>query len=302
MSTWAASSFTAADLGSADVAGAPLQIVVQYGTDAAAAFRGFWLDQVRVTNAEIEVADTQGDVCRAPCSELDDADPAIEYTGGWHRKDDAAATGGGFHERSGNNKKGAAARVVFDGDEITYLYGVSAAGGTADVLIDGVVRDTISYQGAGGYSFGRAVTYGQLAAGRHELKIVHRSGKVLVDGFRINCDGAGGADASAPQFHSRTETFTAAASDGPVIVRPVQVGPQGVDLSVIVEGLAAPLTVQLLGPLGNLVAQGGALIPGLSLSGLDAAVAPGTYQVQFANTMVAGQSVRISVAHTERAP
>jgi hypothetical protein len=303
MPTWASSSFTAADLGSAGVAGAPLQVVVQYGADASASFGGFWLDQVRVTNAEVEVPDTQGDVCRAPCSELDDDAPAIEYTGGWHRKSDAAATSGGYHERAGNNKKGAAVRVVFDGDEITYLYGVSNSGGTADILIDGVLRETLSYQGAGGgVSFGRAVTYANLGAGRHELKIVHRSGKVFVDGFRINCDGAGGADASAPQFRSRTEVFTASAGGGPIIVRQVQVGPKDVALSVMVEGLAAPLTVQLLGPLGSIVAQGGALIPGLSLSGLDAAVTPGTYKVQFPNTVAPGQTVRISVAHTERVP
>jgi hypothetical protein len=302
MDSWVASSFTAADLGSAEVAGNPLQVVVQYGTDAAAPLRGFWFDQVRVTNAEIEVPDTQGDVCRAPCSELDDADPAIEYTGGWHRKEALTATNGGYHERAGNNKKGAAARVVFDGDEITYLYGVSAAGGTADILIDGAVRDTISYQGVGGTSFGRAVTYAGLGAGRHELRIVHRSGKVIVDGFRINCDGIGGADASAPEFHSSTETFTASAGEGPVIARNVQVGPNDVALSVVVEGSAAPLTVQLLGPLGTLVAQGGALIPGLSLSGLDAAVTAGTYKVQFANALLPGEAVTISVAHTERVP
>ena len=302
MPTWASSSFTAADLGSAETSGAPLQVVVQYGTDAAAPLRGFWLDEVEVTNAEVEVPDTQGDVCRAPCSELDDNAPAIEYTGGWHRKEDATATGGGYHERAGNNKKGAAVRVVFDGDEITYLYGVSQAGGTADILIDGVLRETLSYQGAGAVSFGRAVTYADLEPGRHELRIVHRSGKVTVDGFRINCDGAGGADASAPQFRSRTEVFTASAGGGPVIVRQVQAGPQDVALSVVVEGLGAPLTVQLLGPLGTLVAQGGALIPGLSLSGLDAAVTPGTYKVQFPNTLVPGQTVRISIAHTERVP
>ncbi|HXT20117.1 MAG TPA: hypothetical protein VN923_05160, partial [Thermoanaerobaculia bacterium] len=219
---------------------------------------------------------------------------------GWHRKDDAGATGGFFTERTGNNKKGAAARVVFDGDEITYLYGVSQAGGSADVLIDGVLRETLSYQGTGGYSFGRAVTYNSLGAGRHELKIVHKSGKVIVDGFRINCNGPGGADASAPQYRSRTEVFTASSSDGALIVRPVQAGAKDVELSVVVEGLGAPLTVQLVGPLGTLVAQGSALIPGLSVSGLDATVTPGTYKVQFPNTMLAGKSVRISVAHTEK--
>jgi hypothetical protein len=302
MTSWAPSSFSAADLGAADVAGKPVQFVVQYGVDAATAFRGFWFDQVKVTNAEVEVPDTQGDVCRAPCSTLDDDDPAIEYTGGWHRKESLAATSGGFHERAGNNPKGAVARVVFDGDEITYQYGVTAAGGTADILIDGVLRETLSYKGAGEASFGRAVTYAGLGAGRHELRIVHRSGKVLVDGFRINCDGTGGADASAPDFRSRTETFSASAGEGPVIVRQVTVGPQDVALSVVVAGTAAPLTVQLLGPLGTVVAQGGALIPGLSLSGLDATPKAGTYKVSFPNTMLAGQTVTISVAHTERLP
>ena len=282
-------------------AGKPTRIVVQYGTDAAAALRGFWFDQVRVTNAEIEVPDTQDDVCRAPCSELDDDDPAIEYTGGWHRKADPRATGGGYHRRTGNNKKGAAARVVFEGDEITYLYAVSSPGGSADIYHRrrAARDDLLRRRGRG--RFGRAVTYANLGPGTHELKIVHRSGHVYVDGFRINCDGSGGADASAPQFRSRTETSTATASAGPLIVRKIQVGPQAVELSVVVEGAAVPLPVKLLGPLGQVVAQGSALINGLSLSGLDAGVAgPATYTLQIVNNLTAGEQVTISVAHTER--
>ena len=58
--------------------------------------------------------------------------------------------------------------------------------------------------------------------------------------------------------------------------------------------------MQLLGPLGTPVAQGAALIPGLSLSGLDAAVTPGTYKVTFANTLLPGKTATISVARTEK--
>ncbi len=59
------------------------------------------------------------------------------------------------------------------------------------------------------------------------------------------------------------------------------VAPGDVDVSVLVQGSAAPLTVKLLDPLGNLIGTGGVLISGFTASGLDAPVStPGTYTAQ----------------------
>jgi hypothetical protein len=88
-----------------------------------------------------------------------------------------------------------------------------------------------------------------------------------------------------------------------VIVRSFEVAPGTVELSVVVEGSALPVTVELLDTLGNLLASGGQLLPGLALSGLDAPVErSGTYTVRFANTLAPGKAATISVAATVRAP
>jgi hypothetical protein len=300
---WLESTWSAADLQAPAWSGKKVQLDVAYGTDSSASLTGFQFDQVTLTNFEQQVADGQDNVCRA-CGDLDDSDPAVEYTGGWHLKSDPAASGGSYHRRTGNNPQGAVARLVFSGRGITYLYSASNAGGTADVYLDGVFRQRLSYAGSG---FGHAVTYSGLGSGSHEIRIVHVAGMVTVDGFRIDC-GVGtqagtGADAAAAHYHSETQTSTGSASEGAVLTRTVQIGANDVGVSVVVEGSTLPLTVKLLGPLGNLIASGGSLIPGLSLSGLDANVsAPGLYTVQVVNTLTPGQTVGISIARTVHVP
>ena len=301
---WLPSAWSAADLGAAEIAGRRVQVDVAYGTDPLVALTGLWIDEVTLTDFELQGADAQDDVCPSPCTpELGDGDPAVEYTGGWHRKSDPAATGGSYHRRVGNNPKGAVARVVFEGDGITYLYAVSSAGGAADLYLDGALADTVSYAGQGAIAFGHALTWSGLGAGSHELAIVHRSGAVYVDGFRFDCASGAGADPGAPAFRSETTTETASAGEGPMIVRSFEVAPGTVELSVVVEGSALPVTVELLDTLGNLLASGGQLLPGLALSGLDTPVElSGTYTVRFANTLAPGKAATISVAATVRAP
>jgi hypothetical protein len=256
---------------------------------------------VTLTDFELQVADVADDVCPLPCPDLDDADPAVEYAGGWHRKSDPAASGGGYHRRMGNNAKGAAARVVFTGSGITYFYAVSDQGGTADVYLDGVLRQTLSYAGPGAIAFGHAVSFEGLGGGTHELRIVHRSGGVYVDGFRVVCAGAAGADASAVASRSQTQVSPAALAEGAVITRSVAVGACDREVSVLVEGAAAPLTVRLLDPAGALLATGQALIAGTAVSGVDAGVSrSGTYTAQVLQPALGALPLEISIARTVR--
>ena len=115
---WLESTWTAADLKSSAFAGRKVQLDVAYGTDSSVSGTGFQFDQVTLTNFEQQVADAQSDVCPL-CGDIDDSDPAVEYTGGWHLKNDPAALGGSYHRRTGNNSHGAAARLVFTGTAIT---------------------------------------------------------------------------------------------------------------------------------------------------------------------------------------
>jgi hypothetical protein len=292
---WLQSTWTATDLGAPSLAGRKVRLDIAYGTDSSVSLVGFWFDEVTVTNAYVQGPDQQSDVCPV---DLDDSDRAIEYTGGWHREANASASNGGYHVRVGVNPRGAAARLVFDGSSVTYFYAVSNQGGTADIYLDGALKQTLSYAGPGAITFGSALTYSNLAAGSHELKIVYRSGAVYVDGFRIV--GGAGANASAVQYTSQQQDSTGSAAEGPVLLRTVAVGSSDVAVSVLVEGSSAPLTVKLVGPVGSVIASGGALIPGFTASGLDAPVSTaGTYTAQIVGVGPA-DNVAISIVRDSR--
>ena len=305
---FAQSSWSSGALNAAGYVGQEVQIEVTNGTDGSAALDGFQFDQVVLTDVLVKVPDAQSNVCASTCSpDVDDSAPAVEYTGGWHLREDSRASNGGYHRRMGSgNGNGPArvARIVFSGDSITYHYVKSDNGGTADVIIDGTKRETLSYgpngTGKENPTFGHSRTYSGLGAGQHELRIEHKTGAAYVDGFTIPCD-SGGADASAARSHSETSVSSGSASEGALIERTVTVGDRDVEVSVVVEGSLVPLSVRLLDPLGNLVASGQALISGLSTSGLDAAVTKtGVYKLQVVNAPGAFQTIQISVARTVR--
>jgi subtilisin family serine protease len=238
---------------------------------------------------------------RRTCQAVDDSDPAVEYRGGWHLVEDPDASAGGYHRRMGSKNGGAApvARLVFAGDEVSYFYATSTAGGSADVFVDGALRQSVSYAGGAPHddpAFGAVVTLSGLGAGSHELRIEHRGGAATVDGFEV-CGG--GADASAAAFRSETESGPATAGLSGVVEKQIQVGESDEEVSVVVEGALAAPTVQLIAPNGGLLATGGALLSGLTAAGLDSAVtAPGTYAVQVLTAP--GQSVTLSTARTVR--
>jgi hypothetical protein len=163
---------------------------------------------------------------------------------------------------------------------------------------------TLSYAGSGNVSFGRSLTFANLGPGGHTFEVRHVSGTIFVDGFKFNCASGGGADRSAPTVANQQSDRTATSADGAVIRVPVEVKPGDLGVSVLVEGLPSAVTVQLLGPLGQLVASGGARVPGLSASGLDTAtpLAAGNYTVTFPNTLLPGQTAAVSVVRAFPAP
>lgn len=238
-------------------------------------------------------------------TEVDDADPAVEYRKGWHRRDDAAASNGGYHRRLGNTGGGEppTARLVFEGDEITYFYARSAQGGSADVYIDGALEATVDYSGSASGNapeFGHSATFGDLGDGSHELLIVFRSGAVYVDGFEIVSGSDGGPDESAAETSSETTTSSGELSLlNSVITQTVTVGLDDEWLSVVVEGAPEVVTVNLLDSLGNLIAVGEQLLVGSSAAGLD--VQPpsaGTYTVKVLGSPLSPTTVTISVSQT----
>ncbi|HZD16563.1 MAG TPA: hypothetical protein VE669_00325 [Actinomycetota bacterium] len=237
---------------------------------------------------------------------VDDADPAVEYRRGWHRRTDPEASEGGYHRRMGSAGGGEppTARLVFEGDEIRYFFADSEQGGTADVFIDGELAATVDYSGSApgdAPGFGRSIAFDDLGAGSHELLIAHRSGAVYVEGFEIVSGEGGGPDASAAETRSVTTTSTGdlAGLGTTVLVETVEVGPSDEWLSVVVEGAEEPVTVKLLDPTLGTVAKAGQLLAGSSTVGLDfEPVLAGPYTVQVLDTEGSPATVEISIART----
>jgi hypothetical protein len=257
----------------------------------------------------IVIRQTAGPALRAQPLRIEDTDPAIEYQGGWHRKDDADASGGTYHRRVGAKNGGGGpnptARLVFAGDEVTYIYATSTGGGTADVSIDGQLVQTVSFAGTTSEpAFGASATFDGLGEGTHEIVVAHRSGIAYLDAFEIDpASRPAAADASAALTGSVTTTSTALLSGlpGGLTSTTVVADAATAEISVVVEGGSQPLLVKLLGPSGSLLASGGALVGGLTLSGADGVAAvPGVYVVQVVDTLGGSQDVEISIAKTVR--
>ncbi|MFU8832529.1 MAG: hypothetical protein ACNA7J_10275, partial [Wenzhouxiangella sp.] len=310
-------------LSSSTVSGSELSATFRIAADAPAGARdvtvtnvdgqsdiGFELFTVLATGEPVEPGEPS-------VIELDDADPAIEYSGGWHRRQSDQASGGGYHRRMGNNNaqgngQSPTVRLVFTGDEITYFYATSNQGGQADVFINGEFMTTVDYAGSAPGNqpaFGHSLTFDQLGDGEHEFLLVHQAGGAYVDGFRIvQHDGESGASANNEAVTSRsiTETLIVDPPTGllGVLTQLVEssIAVDADDLMVSVE-VSGPdeLVVVLLDPLGQLVASATELTSASadSLWVLDAAVEiGGHYLLSISSAAGLDDSYPVSVART----
>ncbi|MGH9457604.1 MAG: S8 family serine peptidase [Thermoanaerobaculia bacterium] len=286
-------------VGSVDVVrGSQIDATITIAPDAAAGPRDVTVTNIDGGSGTATAAFTVADSGEAVVTDVDDGDPAVEYRRGWHAKDAAEASGGGYHRRVGSGNE-THARLVFDGNQVTYHYATSNMGGSADVYLDGVLAQTISFAGdTKEPQFGHSVTFSGLADGQHELRIVHRAGASYVDGFQI-VDGA--ADDSAPATRSVTSVRSVGIAGSTVLVETIELGAFDDSVSVVVEGAAEPLAVTMLNALGIPVATGSTLLEETTITGLDTVLAPGTYTLQvIGSATLAPSDVTVSVARTVR--
>ncbi len=285
------------------------------------ASEGFWAAAVDTCDANCEQCATDADgmdgivvrqlagpALRAQPIVIEDTDPAIEYRGGWHRREDGAASGGTYHRRVGPKNGGVGAvptaRLVFAGDAVTYRYATAEGGGTADVFIDGTLAQTVSYAGSTAEpAFGAATSFDGLGEGSHEIRIEYRSGVAFLDAFEIDpASSPATADASAPLAISMTEITSATfdgALPGALATVTTSVDAATEEISLVVDGSSAPVLVRLRDGLGGLLAEGSGLLAGLATSGLDALPAgAGTYTVEVINPLPGGGTVEVSVTRT----
>lgn len=229
---------------------------------------------------------------------LDDSDPAVEYVGGWHVKHDSNASNGAYHSRVSNGQKERTVRLVFTGHRLSYFYAVSGAGGQADVHIDGQYISTVDYSGPAGLAFGKSVSF-DVDEAVHEFLLIHRGGAAFVDGFEVVSGlPEGGADASAATAH--TETMASQHMLGgpihPAVAFPIDLNSGVREVAIEVENGDGPALVQLLSPLGEVVAEGSEFVSGLGVSGVEEAPAgPGVYQAVITDLSGPAQPVSVYV-------
>jgi PKD repeat protein len=171
--------------------------------------------------ATLRVTDTQGAVSNnvasamiqvappAPTTEcIEDDDARVSYTNGWHLGSSSSASAGHFRYDTGSSpQQNAALDFSVPANQtgaITYIFARSTKGGSADVYLDGVLKQSINYSGTAGsmkspdFNKSYQVRYAGLTSGAHKLEIRNLNGVVYVDGFCLESSSSNAQPASGP--------------------------------------------------------------------------------------------------------
>lgn len=191
---------------------------------------------------------------------IEDNDPQIAYSGGWHLVSDAGASGGHFRFNAGSQPVAASLTFTVPAGAtgaLTYNYAKSAKGGSADVYIDGAFRETISYLGSSGNArapqFGFSARYTGLAAGDHTVELRNFKGAGYIDGFCLDAAYSTAAPASGP---GQTTSSSGNAGIGQSLLQNVAVPPGAQSLSVVAEATPnVPLQLVVVAPNGAILAS-----------------------------------------------
>jgi len=195
----------------------------------------------------------------APTTEcLDDNDSRISYSDGWHLVNASNASGGHFRFHTGNSANHSASLTfnVAAGKtgKLTYYYGTSTRGGTADIVLDGESR-SVTYRGSpGGLKdpvFGSKVEFANLASGSHTLLINNMSDAVYVDGFCLESSSSNSQPTSGP---GATTSSNSNLSAGQELLSSLPIGTGATAISVVAASSNnLPIKVALIGPAGTVL-------------------------------------------------
>jgi PKD repeat protein len=158
---------------------------------------------------------------------IEDNDSRIAYSSGWHLANSTGASDGHFRYHSGNSSQHFA-NLDFNVPQgstgtITYTFAKSTKGGTADVYVDGQLKQTINFAGSNGsmqspeFKAEYQWTSAALAAGAHKLEIKNPTGTVYLDRFVLvsstsNAQPATGPGATSNQSGSAAAGQTSSSS------------------------------------------------------------------------------------------
>ncbi|MFN2501535.1 MAG: sialidase family protein [Pyrinomonadaceae bacterium] len=189
-------------------------------------------------------------------TQIEDDDPRIAYSNGWHLIKDSNASAGHFRINTGNDPTHFA-RLSFDvtgqKGSITYNYAKSPKGGSAEVVLDGVSKGVVSFKGTQGSmrapEYGYNVKFDGLSKGPHTLELRNINGSVYVDSFTLESASTNSTPFSGP---GTTTSSTNTVNAGSELLQSVNVEQGATALSVIAES-DAPIRLVVVDPSGSIL-------------------------------------------------
>src|SRR6266542_3801748 len=195
-----------------------------------------------------------------PCNgtAIEDDNATIAYSNGWHLVTSSSASAGHFRVNEGGSQPTAV--LSFDTQSgqstssITYIYGTSPKGGSAQILLDGVLKQTIDYSGSSGSNrspvFGSSITL-NYGSGHHLLEIKPMHDAVYIDGFCLGNAVSSGQPSTGP---GTTSDLMATLSAGQETLRSITL-PAGTQAIAIAADPTpgVPLQLVLVGPSGQII-------------------------------------------------
>lgn len=179
----------------------------------------------------------------------------IAFPKGWHTISDAHASSGHYRLSVGKTLS-FTFRTTSNSGKLTYYYGTSTKGGTADVYLDGTKVGTLNFKGGSGTEstpvFGSSFSTA-LTAGAHTLTLRNVSGPVNVDRIAVTDGISHSQPTSAP---GETTASADSAAGGATTTSKVLVPTSATALSVFAEAPGSPkFTVAIVSPSGQTLAH-----------------------------------------------
>ena len=198
-------------------------------------------------------------VTEAPSAEcIEDDDPRLAYTNGWHKGNDPNASAGHFRYNTGKDSNHSVGLdfTVPAGKvgKVDYYFARSTKKGLADVYLDGVFKTTINYQGQVGsmqhpeFSPAYVVSYGGLTAGNHRIELRNLRDVVFIDRFCIESASSNSQPAAGPG-NTTNQSQTVGGGNSSSSNYAMQPGAQ--EISIVAESnVAIPFQLVLINPSG----------------------------------------------------
>jgi hypothetical protein len=217
---------------------------------------------------------------------FDQEDAHVSYAKGWHLVSSSNASGGSYRYHTGSPSNGVSFAFEVSGGSgaLVYHYAKSTEGGTADVYIDGVFKQTINYAGSSGTNknpqFGFSARYAGLTLGAHTFELRNVKGPAFVDRFCLEDSAFTTTPATGP---GSTTSLVNMLDPLVEMLQTVQVPVGAQAIAVAAQSRdGSPVRLLLLDPLGGILATADGLT---GMAVIERTIAlPGAYVVKVVNT------------------